>query len=76
MLTRLPPRWHWFIWQMLVATVGVFAVIGAFAVYSGNAAAPGWGFFVAFGVGSALAAIFRDVPPDILAAHSRHAGQR
>lgn len=73
MLTRLPPRWHMFIRQMLGYIVVIFAAVGAIAVYQGNAEPPRWWFFVAFGIGSALAAIFRDVPPDILAAHKQRA---
>ncbi|MCV0386059.1 MAG: hypothetical protein K5821_06460 [Nitrobacter sp.] len=74
MLTRLPPRWHMFIRQMLACIVGVFAAVGAIALYEGIAQPPRWWIFVAFGIGSALAAMFRDVLPDIVAAHKRRAG--
>ena len=71
MLSRLPPRVHMFVRQMLYYTVGLFAFTGAFAVYRGDAKAPEWWLFVAFAVGSALGALVHDVPRDILDARAR-----
>ena len=64
-----------FIRQMLLYILWLFAVIGALAVYRGNVEPPSWWLFVSFGIGSVFAAVFRDVPPGILAAHRLNDGR-
>lgn len=71
MLNRLPPRVQMFLRPMLAAALGVFAAIGAIAVYRGDAELPSLWVIAAFAIGSALGAAFRDVPTEILAAHQR-----
>ena len=73
MLTRLPPRWHTFVRQLLGGAIGVFAAIGVIAVYKGSAEPPPWWVVAGLGIGTALAAIYRDVPPDIVAANKKRA---
>ena len=63
-----------FVRQLLSCVIGVFAAIGAIAVYKGSAEPPAWCVFAGLGIGTALAAIYRDVPWDIVAAHERRAG--
>jgi|694.fasta_scaffold76838_1 hypothetical protein len=76
MLTRLPPRVQMFLRSMISASLGLFAAIGAIAVYRGDTELPSWWIIAAFAIGCAFGAVFRDVPANILAAHQRHKQQR
>ncbi len=76
MLNRLPPRVQMFLRPIVWASLGSLAAIGALAVYRGDAELPSWWVTAAFAIGCAFSAVFRDVPPNILAAHQRHKQQR
>jgi hypothetical protein len=69
MLHRLPPRFHVFILTMLNGLLGGVAAIGILATYNDGLSNLAWGVLIAFGIGSAVRALTRDVPPEILAAH-------
>ena len=64
MFSNLPPRVQMFLRPMIWASFGLFAVIGAVAVYRGDADLPNLWFAAAFTIGCAFSAVFRDVPSD------------
>lgn len=65
-----------FLRPMLGAALGVFAAIGAIAVYRGDAELPSMWLIASFAIGSAFGAAFRDVPTEIQAPHQRLKEQR
>lgn len=64
MFSSLPPRVQMFLRPMLWASFGLFAAIGAVAVYRGDAELPNLWFAAAFTIGCAFSAVFRDVSSD------------
>lgn len=71
LLNRLPPRLNWFIRTMLNVSIGYLAAVGAVAILYGNADGPRLDLVIAFGIGAALSAGLREVPPDIQEAYKR-----
>lgn len=56
---------------MLNVSIGYLAAVGAVAMLYGNADGPRLDLFIAFGIGAALSACLREVPPDIQEAYKR-----
>jgi len=70
MFDRIHPRLQMFVRSTFYGVLGIFAFVGAKATYLGNAELE-WPYIGGWITGCALAALSRNVPKDILAAHQR-----